>query len=387
MSTTAYENTQSSRLIRRRNSQTSSIKAMTNDRSQYPLRTNHFLAPIPPIRESISSSIKRSLSSSTRNRLNSNENKIYTFSNPPCELQRKRPSSASQRVSSAPDECSPRSRLNQPKSSSASGSIRSRLTDEHPSHSIQSKDHLIKQNEQEKDSLNALLKQQEKSTVPKSVQKRRIVLLFHRTSPRQDDKSSSAPTEQKQLIIEEKSSPTKSSPAQSTDLSESFEAEMADSMQLAAILAQIQLGDESNSNGILSQPNQAVLDPSKYEYIVANPLDTATYRLSPRTLKPNEESAARSRFSQYYGFEMKSSANAQIPPLIASIVAENTLSFGTNTDAEQIITFKLNSADIAKQQTTTTTTADNELVQLCYDATLKRFYDPNTGKYYELTSE
>ena len=362
MSTTAYHNTQSSRLIRRRNSQTfpsSSINTMTNDRSQYPLRTNHFLAPIPPIRESISSSIKRSLSS--RQRLNSNENPIYTFSNPPCE--RKRASSASQRISSAPDESSPRSRLNQPKSSSASGLGRSRPTDE-------------------KDSLNALLKQQEKSTVPKSVQNRRIVLLFHRSSPRQDDKTSSI--EQKQITVEDKSSSTKVSPIQSADLRESIEAEMSDSMQLAAILAQIQLSDDVNSNEFLSQQRPIALDASKYEYIVGNPLETATYRLSPRTLKPSEESAARSRFSQYYRSEMQSSANAQIPPLMASIVAENSLTLGSDFDAEQIITFKLNSTGKTNEQTSS---KDNELVQLCYDATLKRFYDPNTGKYYELTSE
>jgi hypothetical protein len=61
-------------------------------------------------------------------------------------------------------------------------------------------------------------------------------------------------------------------------------------------------------------------------------------------------------------------------------------------DIGQTFTFKLNATDISKKQSSLDeddsieSTMDNELVQLCYDATLKRFYDPDTGKYYELTS-
>ena len=40
--------------------------------------------------------------------------------------------------------------------------------------------HLLKRDEQQKSSLNALIKEQERSKVPKAVQKRRIILLFRR---------------------------------------------------------------------------------------------------------------------------------------------------------------------------------------------------------------
>jgi len=368
---------------------------MTNDHSRVPLRTNHLLNPIPPIRESLSinsTNIKPSFTS--RYRSNTNENlsiksskPIYTFSNPPRALQRKRSSSLRQRVSSAPDENSPRSRLNQPKSSSATGSLTPRSNDDSNHQSIQpiySTNHILKHDEQQKDSLNALIKEQEKSKVPKAVQRRRLVLLFPRSSPRQEQKFSQINNQ------------NKISNSQPSDSLDNIEGEMADSMQLAAILASIQLQDDWNPNEPSSkqQQQQTLLDPSKYEYVVANPLDTATYRLSPRTLKPKEESAARLRFFQYYQSEMRSSANAQIPPLMASIVTENNNNTtGNGTDIEQIFTFKLNPTDTINKQNSfdenqsIQSTMDNELVQLCYDATLKRFYDPNTGKYYELTSE
>jgi len=369
---------------------------MTNDHSRVPLRTNHLLNPIPPIRESLSinsTNIKPSFTS--RYRSNTNENlsiksskPIYTFSNPPRALQRTRSSSLRQRISSAPDENSPRSRLNQPKSSSATGSLTPRSNDDSNHQSIQpihSTNHILKHNEQQKDSLNALIKQQEKSKVPKAVQRRRIVLLFPRSSPRQEQKSS--PVNNQNKILN----------SQPSDSSDNIEGEMADSMQLAAILASIQLQDDWNPNEG-SPKQQTLLDPNKYEYVVANPLDTATYRLSPRPLKPMEESAARLRFFQYYQSEMRSSANAQIPPLMASVVTENNNNNNNNTtgngnDIEQIFTFKLNPTDTINKQNSfdenepVESTMDNELVQLCYDATLKRFYDPNTGKYYELTSE
>jgi len=401
MFTTTYQNNHSSTSFSPRNIRSSTtINAMTNDRSQFPLRTNHFLSPIPPIRESLSinsTNIKPSFTS--RYRSNTNENlslksskQIYTFSNPPRALQRKRSSSLRQRVSSAPDENSPRSRLNQPKSSSATGSLTPRSRE-----SIHSTNHILKHDIQQKDSLNALIKQQEKSKVPKAVQRRRIVLLFHRSSPRQERNFSPISNDnriqpQQPIIqINQHSQVSPSSPVQLSQPLDNIEPEMADSMQLAAILANIQLQDDWNPNEASpKQQQQTVLDPSKYEYVVANPLDAATYKLSPRTLKPSEELAARLRFSQYYRSEMRSSANAQIPPLMASIVTENNSTMGSGRDIEQTFTFKVNPTDTKKKQSPfneNESTMDNELVQLCYDATLKRFYDPNTGKYYELTSE
>jgi len=411
MFTTAYQNNHSSKTFLRRNIRRSTtINEMTNDRSQFPLRTNHFLNPIPPIRESLaknSTNIKRSLTPHYRSNTNDNislksSKQIYTFSNPPRELQRKRTSSLRQRISSAPDENSPRSRLNQPKSSSATGSLTPRSHDDSNHHSIQSinlTNHRLKYDEQQKDSLNALMKEQEKSKVPKAVQRRRIVLLFHRSSPRQEQNSSPISDKnqipsQENLILQTNNQ-NSIQLSQSSDSSDNIEAEMADSMQLAAILANIQLQDDWNPNeNSPKQQSHTLLDPSKYEYVVANPSDTATYRLSPRTLKPTEELAARLRFSQYYRSEMRSSANAQIPPLMASIVTENNSTMKTGMDLERTFTFKLNSTDTIKKQNSfdeneepIQSTMDNELVQLCYDATLKRFYDPNNGKYYELTSE
>ncbi len=404
MSTTTYQSNPPSKSFPRRNIRRStSINAMTNDRSQYPLKPNHLLTPIPPIRESVDikpSSRSESLTSRYRSTTNesvtskSSSKQIYTFSNPPREHNSNRKSSLRHRISSAPDENSPRSRLNQPKSSSANGSLTPRS---HADHSHQSL-----QNEQQKDSLNALLKLQEKSKVPKAVQRRRIVLLFHRSSPRQEQNSSPIlnnnqiqPQQKPPTIqINQQSQVFPSSSVQISQPLDNIEPEMADSMQLAAILANIQLQDDWDPNDVSPnlQQQKATLDPSRYEYVVTNPSDTATFRLSPRTLKPDEELAARLRFSQHYRAEMRSSANAQIPALMASIVTENNSTLGQGMDLEQTFTFKLNSTDAIKKQKSfdddqsSESASESELLQLCYDATLKRFYDPNTGRYYELTS-
>jgi hypothetical protein len=409
MSTTTYQSNHTSKSFPRRNIRTlSTTNAMTNDRSRFPLKTNHFITPIPPIRESVSinstnikppplrlESLKtpRYRSNTTENAKSKSSQQTYTFSNPPRELQLNRRSSLRQRISSAPDENSPRSRLNQPKSSSANGSLTPRSHDDNIHRSIRS--------EQQKDSLNALLKQQEKSKVPKAVQRRRIVLLFHRSSPRQEQNpspiSNNNQIQSREQPITQTNQQTQVFPSSSIQAPQPFdniEPEMADSMQLAAILANIQLQDDWNPTDVSPKQSQpTTLDPSRYEYVVANPSDTATFRLSPRTLKPDEELAARLRFSQHYRYEMRSSANAQIPPLMASIVTENNNTMRSGSDLEQIFTFKLNSTDANKKQTLRDdddqpfdSTMDNELVQLCYDATLKRFYDPNTSKYYELTS-
>lgn len=170
------------------------------------------------------------------------------------------------------------------------------------------------------------------------------------------------------------------------------QADIADSKQIAAILANIQSLDDWIPNavngGTSPRRQQKSFDPKKYEYVAKNSLDTTTFRLSPRTLKPDEELAARSRFSQNYRYEMMSSANAQIPPLMASIVAENNNSIGI----DKTYTFRLNSTTTMKKQNSfddiepISATIDGEQVQLCFDEILKCFYDPYTGTYYELTS-
>lgn len=89
---------------------------------------------------------------------------------------------------------------------------------------------------------------------------------------------------------------------------------------------------------------------------------------------------------------MLSSANAQIPPLMASIVAENNNTIGTGNGLDKTFTFRFNSTTTMKKQSSfddiepMQSTMDGEQVQLCFDEILKCFYDPNTGTYYELTS-
>jgi hypothetical protein len=106
-----------------------------------------------------------------------------------------------QRIASAPDEnsCqnSPRSIINHQKPSSANESSTPRSHDDNHIPQL-SLNRLLKRDEQQKSSLNALIKEQERSKVPKAVQKRRIILLFRRLpastspliSPRQQRNSS-----------------------------------------------------------------------------------------------------------------------------------------------------------------------------------------------------
>jgi hypothetical protein len=163
-----------------------------------------------------------------------------------------------------------------------------------------------------------------------------------------------------------------------------MEPEIADSMQLAAILANMQ--DGWNLNGTSPLPQQRVIDAEKYNFVVPNPLETL--RLSPRTLKPAEELAARARFSQNRIYEMRQSANAQMPPLMLSIVPENDNTIGN----DRTFTFRLNATSTIKKESSFDdadpfeSTMDSEQIPLCYDATLNVFYDPKTGKYYELTT-
>lgn len=232
MSTAAYRSSHSSRSFTRQHVRTSPTNAvlpnMTNERARFNSQTNNIPPPVPRTRESLSvnsiissktsssihaspslSSQSSSLNSSNDNSTAKNSNQPYTFSNPPRELQRQstqnmkylRNSRLRQRVSSAPDENSflnsPRSVINQQKPSSANESSTPRThADHYPKQP--SRNNLLRRDEQQKSSLNALMREQERSKVPKAVQKRRIILLFRRIpsssspliSPRQVQNSS-----------------------------------------------------------------------------------------------------------------------------------------------------------------------------------------------------
>lgn len=217
MSTTAYGNTQSTRTFTRQHLRTSStntvLPTMTNDRTRYTPQSTHTPSPAPSIRESLSTNsitsskvpssitVSPSLSLSTAmNNASNSTSKIskqtYTFSNPPRELQRQsiqtmkslRHNRLRQRVSSAPDENSsfqnsPRSIVNQQKPSSANECSTPRSHDDNHISPLPLNQLLHKRDEQQKSSLNALMKEQERSNVPKAVQKRRIILLFRRLPP------------------------------------------------------------------------------------------------------------------------------------------------------------------------------------------------------------
>lgn len=415
----------SSRL--RRSSSISS--AMTNDRSRVPAQINHFPRPLPSIGESLPKrpAIPKPIASPPtefrarcRSNTNSNENsspttpkQTYTFSNPPRQvdsnLRLPHSNRLRHRVSSAPLESStqisPRSLLNQQKSSSAneSASPRSHQRPTPPPRST--RNYSSKDDEQEKSSLHALMKEQKRSNVPKAVQNRRIILLFHRSATKDEEHVSPVPPSpaRSKVLVNPPAPPSPPSVEKpqrpdsqffnrltNSDSINQMEPEIADSMQLAAILEDIQ-GDWNPSDNVFSSP-QTKLDPEKYNYVVSNLSETATYRLSPRTLKPNEELQARTRYSQYYRHEMRSSANARIPPLMASIVTENNATLGMSTTNEKTFTFRLSPNGTIKAENTldpldpTEPTSDGEQIQLCYDATLNGFYDPNTGLYYELTS-
>ncbi|CAF1575965.1 unnamed protein product [Rotaria magnacalcarata] len=454
MSTAAYRSTHSSRSFTRQHIRTSStntiLPTMTNDRTRFQSEKNAIPPPVPRIRASLStnsinssktsSSINaspslpsESLSSSNASNESSTSKtskQTYTFSNPPRELQRQsiqnmkhlRQNHLRQRVSSAPDEnsfqTSQRSIISQQKPSSANESFTPRSHDDHHIPPLP-RNHLLKRDEQQKSSLNALIKEQERSKVPKAVQKRRIILLFRRvptstsplisprqlqnTSPIKPDIISNHARQQDKKTNDEIQYFTNNIttfPSSDSSINDPFhgfdQAEMADSKQIAAILANIQSLDEwipnRSDNGASPRYQQKAFDPTKYEYVAKNSFDTTTFKLSPRTLKPDEDLAARSRFSVNYRYEMLSSANAQIPPLMASIVTENNNTIGGGTVCEKTFTFRLNSTTTMKKQSSfddtepVPSTSDGEQVQLCFDEILKCFYDPNTGTYYELTS-
>ena len=208
MSTTAYRSTHSSRSFTQQHVRKSST--MTNKSTRY----NTIHPPVPPIRESLSTNSITLPPSTSVSIHNSSNNKVstqpYTFSNPPRELQRQsiqnmkhlRNNRLRQRVASAPDEnsCqnSPRSVINHQKPSSANESSTPRSHDDNNPIPLLPLNQLYKRDEQQKSSLNALMKTQVRSNVPRSVQNRRIILLFRRfppstsplISPRQQQNSS-----------------------------------------------------------------------------------------------------------------------------------------------------------------------------------------------------
>jgi hypothetical protein len=174
------------------------------------------------------------------------------------------------------------------------------------------------------------------------------------------------------------------------------QAEIADSKQIAAILADMQSLDDwipqTNNDDQSPRVERKIFDPKKYEYVAKNSRDTPTFKLSPRTLKPDEELAVQSRLSQNYRYEMLASVNAQMPSLIASVVTENNNIMGSVAGSDRAFTVRLNQTTTTIQENpiyeieSNSSSSDNEQVQLCFDEILKCFYDPSTGVYYELTS-
>lgn len=473
MSTTSYRNNHSSKNFKQHYITTSSnsihqsttanehfVPKMTNDGTRFPSKNSTNSVQSSLIENSLSVSLnssKKILTSPkpTGNESSTNRNvkQTYTFSNPPREIQRQsiqtmkylRNNRLRQRVLSAPDENSfqnsPRSIINQQKPLSANESSTPRSRNETPPESVSTINRFLKKDDKQKQSFNVLMKEQERSKVPKSVQRRRIILLFRRlpgstpplVSPRQQTNVSPIGTDlslienesiyqpSQTIVHDENPKPSnrssrnsikqkfdlkisscsfKVSPVLDTSKNNPFhcieQAELADSKQIAAILANIQSSDDwipFTANGEPSpRRDKKTFDPTKYEYVTKSSLDTATFRLSPRTLKPDEELAAKSRFSQHYRYEMLSSVNAQVPPLMASIVAENNNNLGLPTNNETTFMFRLNSTSNVKTQNSfdevepIPPNIDGEEVQLCFDEILKCFYDPNTGTYYELTS-
>jgi hypothetical protein len=173
---------------------------MTNDRSRFLLQKNHFSHPIPPIGESPSADFKpspQSLSPETptptpRSRASTNASiksskETYTFSNPPRELERKtKYNHLRQRVLSAPDEnslqISSYAKSKEPKALSANVPLTPRSRDDNDTPQISPR----KRDEQQKISLNDLMKHEKQSKVPKAVQNRRVLLLVPRSSPIQE---------------------------------------------------------------------------------------------------------------------------------------------------------------------------------------------------------
>ena len=166
---------------------------MTSDCSRFSSKSNHCLNLLPAIRESLpkkSAINKLRLVSESRtisqHYLDTNESssmhsskQIYTFCNPPRELERSKESlykKLRRHISSAPDDNSfqnsSRSKLNQQKSSSSNGSLISHSDNDRDHRTISSTSRTLNYDKQQKDSLHSLKNEQEKSKVSKVVQQR-----------------------------------------------------------------------------------------------------------------------------------------------------------------------------------------------------------------------
>lgn len=416
------------------------INRVKNSRPNVPLQSTDSVFPTPAKRTSLPTNVATSDSSILNKDLIPSQNptistdqpsiqtskRTYTFSNPPREVQRQNKSfqnrrRLSQRVSSAPDEYSSRKSSYSPsvtqKPLSANSALTPRSYDNEDYNTNTSTNNnnnyrstepslASKRSQQEKESLENLIKQEKKSKVPELVQRRRKMILFCRDSSQRGKQTLSPVNEQNR--IETKKDPinqtnhsNETSPTSSINLNSSLdsdssanaEADFADSKELAAILAQMQLDNDClPSESSSKSQSMDKLDLSKYDYIVASPNDTTAIVVSPRTIKADEELASRIRFLQNCRNEMSRSANAKIPTLMASVISDmNATLGGTTIDNEPGSTLKSNTTEAIRKQSSLDnvdepmeSSVDNEFIPLCYDATLKRFYDPNTGKYYEL---
>ncbi|CAF3332442.1 unnamed protein product [Rotaria socialis] len=438
MSTTTYQNNHTSTSFSRRNVKRSPTVIETNNiRSNIPLKDGHSINPTPPKRESLprnstdaklSFIVEDSARSMSRDRPNACERastqptrQTYTHSNPPRELQRDKKlvqnNRLHQRISSAPDETSyrefPSSKSTKKKTSSANVALASRSHhdgddddyDKKNTHSIRS-NYVLKRNEQQIESLKDRLKEQEKFKVPELVQEQRsAILLCHDLSPRSMQTSSpisaNNPVEIRGSPIIRSNNSNGSSPAdtkvlnslRSSQSSDNVEADMVDSFQLLAVLAEMNLQNECSPGEVSTQTQStSTFDASRYEYVAPSLIETGTFKLSPRTINVAKELAAKKDIRKNYLLEMRSSANARIPKLLTTIVSDNNNTMGgTSTDAESCLSFKLNSTGMIKKQTSIDEydeplqpMINNDSMHLCYDATLERFYDPKMGIYYDL---
>ncbi|CAF1609130.1 unnamed protein product [Rotaria magnacalcarata] len=435
MSTTTDQNNHTSASFSRRNVKRSPAVIETNNiHSHIPLKVGHSINPTPSKRESLPKNstdtklsfiVENSARSMSRDRPNTRERtstqptrQTYTHSNPPRELQRNKKSLQNnrlhQRISSAPDETSYEksrsSKSTKKKTSSANVSLASRShhdddDDKKNTHSIKI-NHVLKRNEQQIDSLNDRFKEQDKSEVPELAQKqRRAILLYHDLSPRSKQTpspiSDNNPTETQGSSVIRSNNSNRASPAdtkflnslRSSQSSDNVEADMVDSLQLLAVLAEMKLQNECNPSEVSTQTQStSTFDASRYEYVVPSLIETGTFKLSPRTINVDKELAARKDIRKNYLLEMRSSANARIPNLVTTIVSDNNNTMGgTSADVESGLSFKLNSTGMSKKQSSIDeydepfqSMINNDSIHLYYDATLKGFYDPKMGKYYDV---
>lgn len=296
--------------------------------------------------------------------------RTYTFSNPPRATDTN--VTSNYRTSSAPTQVSPPPMKSQQKSASANQTSKNRSVEPVP------RPPPLKAEPNSIDS---------SSKAPKSVQKVRILLFGPSSTDPNIGKSS--PRKGKTQIEEKKDD---SQDRKQNNASLELEADVADSMQLAAILAKIQSFKDPSPVATTSTNDGKRSDLRVYEYDASNLLETATFRLSPRTLKPAEELEIKSRSDCFYRNEMRSSSNAQMPALLTSIVAETNNFSNQNHSHDRTFTFRLNPNGTIQTETNseirqkTGLDHNGEQIQLFYDATLEGFFDPNTGLYYELTS-